>query len=701
MGSGRARRFAAAAGAALVLASLCAGIRAPAAPKAAGVRQAARPAGARQMSYACASDLYNARKVLHFATRPSSCRGSGRKLITFSKDAPVYTCRKEHGVWAARQRRSLFPNGIYGHGPAGLMRWVSSLSQCAPPSQPNETPITLPSTKVWRLFCAAKQGGELRWVNNNRSCNSREFLVGLPPDTSSPVANPDTGSTDEDHGTNVDVLANDRNTPASNSNAGLQVQPPDPTGTRGSVSITPAGTIAYSPNGQFESLKVGQSATDSFKYRVKRGTHTSAPATVTITVGGVNDLPVATGDSATTDSAHTKSIPVLSNDTDADGDSLSPAVDTAGTQGNVTVNGDGTVTYDPNHKFDSVAPNATAHDTFKYKANDGHGDSNVATVDVTIGGIDDPPVVTTSSGATPYTEGAGFTAVDAGVTVTDADSPQLTSGRVAIVDGHNINDLLELPTPAPGGITGFYDAGTGVLSLSGNTSLSNWQAALRTVRFRSNSDNPFPTKKLDFKVGDGNSDSAVSTKTISVTAVNDAPQVATTSGTADYVEDSPPVAVDPSFDVSDPDSEQLQGATVSITGNFSSADGDTLNFTDQNGITHTYSSGTGVLTLTGAAGPSDYQNAIQSITFSNASNNPSTATRTVSFKVNDGALDSNTATRDVTVARHNDSPTGTDQSVSTNEDTPKGITLAGTDPEGDSLTFGHDTTSANGGTISG
>src|SRR3954470_22399742 len=193
MGSGRARRFAAAAAAALLLASVCAVLVATAAPSS---RAAAKPAGVRQMNYSCAFDLYNARKVLHFATRPSSCRGSGRKLITFSKDAPVYTCRKEHGGFAARQKRFQFPNGIYGHGPAGLMRWVSSLSQCAPPSQPNETPITLPSTKVWRLFCAAKQGAELRWVNNNRSCNSREFLVGLPPDRSSPVANPDSGSTD-------------------------------------------------------------------------------------------------------------------------------------------------------------------------------------------------------------------------------------------------------------------------------------------------------------------------------------------------------------------------------------------------------------------------------------------------------------------------------------------------------------------------
>src|SRR5439155_25042575 len=176
-----------------------------------------------------------------------------------------------------------------------------------------------------------------------------------------PVARDDSASTDEDHGTNVSVLANDRNTPRSHSNAGLQVVSIDTTGTKGNVTLNGDGTIAYDPNGQFEGLKVGQSATDTFSYQAKKGRRSSAPALVTVTVAGVNDLPVAQNDSASTDSAHATSIPVLANDTDADGDSLSVAADTARTQANVTVNGDGTVTYDPNHKADSPGPNDTAH----------------------------------------------------------------------------------------------------------------------------------------------------------------------------------------------------------------------------------------------------------------------------------------------------------------------------------------------------
>ena len=43
------------------------------------------------------------------------------------------------------------------------MRLVDDPSKCAPQSQPNETPITLPRTSP-RMFCAAKKTGELRYA---------------------------------------------------------------------------------------------------------------------------------------------------------------------------------------------------------------------------------------------------------------------------------------------------------------------------------------------------------------------------------------------------------------------------------------------------------------------------------------------------------------------------------------------------------
>jgi hypothetical protein len=137
---------------------------------------------------------------------------------------------------------------------------------------------------------------------------------------------------------------------------------------------------------------------------------------------------------------------------------------------------------------------------------------------------------------------------------------------------------------------------------------------------------------------------------------------ATSSGPAAYTEGSSPTQPDPGIVVTDSDSNQLQGATVSITSNFSSADGDTLTLSPnpQNGITGSYNSGTGVLTLTGNATPEEYRDALRSITFSFTSDDPSSATRTVSFKVTDAsATDSNVATRNITVTPTNDAPTVT------------------------------------------
>src|SRR3954470_14959924 len=422
MGSRRARLFAATAGALLLLAATVAFAATGGPGSASHTATAAahhKAAAPRALRYACARNLYNARKVLRFVARPSQCKGSGKTLAKFSKDSPVSPCRKEHGGFAARQRRFQFPDGIRGHGPAGLMRLVNDPSKCAPGSQPNETPITLPRTSP-RLFCAAKRTGELRWVNKASACDGKEFpvllaerAINVGSNPGDPVANDDDATTDEDHSVSISVIANDKNTPSTSSNAGLHVDSVNTTGTVGTVTVNPDDTITYDPNGKFEGLKAGQSATDSFRYKAKKGSHTSGEAIVTITITGVNDAPVAKDDSAATDSAHTKNIAVLSNDTDADGDSLTVAsVDTAGTQGTVTINGDGTVKYDPGHAFNSLATGATVHDTFKYKANDSHVDSNAPTVDVTVTAAEDPPVVTTTSGVTAYTENAAPTAVD-------------------------------------------------------------------------------------------------------------------------------------------------------------------------------------------------------------------------------------------------------------------------------------------------
>jgi len=57
------------------------------------------------------------------------------------------------------------------------------------------------------------------------------------------------------------------------------------------------------------------------------------------------------------------------------------------------------------------------------------------------------------------------------------------------------------------------------------------------------------------------------------------------------------------------------------------------------------------------------------------------------FKVNDGLVDSSPGTVSINVTRPNTAPVANSQSVSTNEDTAKGITLSGSDADGDPLTY--------------
>ncbi len=57
------------------------------------------------------------------------------------------------------------------------------------------------------------------------------------------------------------------------------------------------------------------------------------------------------------------------------------------------------------------------------------------------------------------------------------------------------------------------------------------------------------------------------------------------------------------------------------------------------------------------------------------------------FTANDGTVNSNTATVNITITPVNDAPIANAQSVSTAEDTPVGITLTGSDADGNGLTY--------------
>ena len=305
--------------------------------------------------------------------------------------------------------------------------------------------------------------------------------------------------------------------------------------------------------------------------------------------------------------------------------------------------------------------------TLSFQVNDGSASnnlSNVATTTVAVTPVNDAPVINANGGTLAYTENQAAAAIDTVLTVSDVDSANLTGATVSITNNFVTGqDVLGFTNQ--NGISGIYNSTTGVLTLSGSASVAAYQAALQSVTYLNSSDNPSGlTRTLSFQVNDGsasNNLSNVATTTVAVTPVNDAPVINANGGTLAYTENQAAAAIDTVLTVSDVDSANLTGATVSITNNFVTGQ-DVLGFTNQNGISGIYNSTTGVLTLSGSASVAAYQAALQSVTYLNSSDNPSGLTRTLSFQVNDGSASnnlSNVATTTVAVTPVNDAPVNT------------------------------------------
>jgi CSLREA domain-containing protein len=97
---------------------------------------------------------------------------------------------------------------------------------------------------------------------------------------SAPVAENDSFSTPEDTALDISVLANDTDPDPGDTLSVHIVSNP----ANGRLTENPDGTLKYTPNPDFN-------GTDSFAYKASDGELDSNPATVSITVGAVNDAP--------------------------------------------------------------------------------------------------------------------------------------------------------------------------------------------------------------------------------------------------------------------------------------------------------------------------------------------------------------------------------------------------------------------------
>ena len=178
--------------------------------------------------------------------------------------------------------------------------------------------------------------------------------------------------------------------------------------------------------------------------------------------------------------------------------------------------------------------------------------------------------------------------------------------------------------------------------------LTDLNAALATVTYRPDA-NFAGTDVINLFVDDqGNTGgaplTASDTANINVTAINDPPVVVMDATPALYLTD--PVDIDPALSLSDVDDTHLESAQVYFGNGFQKGH-DRLLFTDQSGITGSFSLSTGVLTLTGTATVAEYEAAIRSVQYEDANPTPAEGVLIVNVSVFDGEYTSNVANKEI------------------------------------------------------
>ncbi len=230
------------------------------------------------------------------------------------------------------------------------------------------------------------------------------------------------------------------------------------------------------------------------------------------------------------------------------------------------------------------------------------------------------PSLSNIGGTATYTAGSSAAVLDSSITLT-CSCVTVTGGTVSIASGLIALDTLNFTNQ--NSITGSYDTGTGILTLSGTDTLAHYVTALQSITYSSTAVDPTnsggdPTRSITWQVVNGIYASGTSTSDVAV-QISAIPTVNNANNTVGYTALGSAVVLDPAITVSCT-CANITGGTVTLnTGFFAD---DALNFTNQLGITGSYNGSTGVLTLSGTTTKANYTTALASITYSSISADP-------------------------------------------------------------------------------
>jgi VCBS repeat-containing protein len=221
-----------------------------------------------------------------------------------------------------------------------------------------------------------------------------------------------------------------------------------------------------------EYLAKDETKVETFTFDVDDGEGGIVSRTVSVTITGTNDAPVAVADSATATEDGSITFDVRTNDTDADyaatltvtkinGTTISVGGSVVITGGSIMLGADGKLTYTPAANFNGTP-------SFTYTVSDEHGATSSATVNLIVAAVNDAPV-NTLPGTFATNED---TAVKlAGVSVADDSGAGTITVTLSVSSG-------TMTGASAGGVT---VSGSGTASLVLTGTLANINTFLATV----------------------------------------------------------------------------------------------------------------------------------------------------------------------------------------------------------------------------
>src|SRR5450830_197979 len=457
----------------------------------------------------------------------------------------------------------------------------------------------------------------------------------------------------------------------------------------GSITIGTDGAYAFTPVKDFngEVPQIGYT------------TNTGSSSTLDVTVTPVNDAPVAAVVEAGGAEDSAQGIAVKLSATDVDGLANVKSF-TVGTPTNGTFYTDAAMTKPVTGAIDATNGEATVY--FKPNANfNGTADFTYTATD---GGIVDggSPLTSAPANGTITVTAVNDAPVADATTATGAEDPSVgIAVKLSATDVDGLADVKSFTVGTPTNGTFYTDAAM-TKPVTGSIDAVNGEA---TVYFKPNADfngtANFTYTATDGGNADGSSPltSAPANGTITVTPVNDPPEVKFDSTT--FTEQKDAVALVENLTIKDVDNTTFSKVVVTVD---HLASGDVLSNTDVlkalavAGITITQSGsaadGKIVYTLTSdsATGSSaaDFVKVVEAITFQSPGDNPVGTDRAVTIAVTDigGAnLDreppeTGSATGKVTIDLFNDAPIASADNTTADEDHTAKIVLDGKDVDG-------------------